>query len=147
MKTVRISEVHIRQFVLIALALFLCVGVVASVRPQTASATAGAAAPSYEVSAPNATFSCSVFGVGVFNTRVHVRCSNGYILSGSTPTIFWFAYPNSDSATASRFLSAFTTAKALNIPVVLYFNPTDLSGASFGCGNADCRVIWGAETN
>jgi hypothetical protein len=148
MKTIRIPEVRIRQIVLIALALLLCGTLVASVRPQTANATAGAAAPGYEVSAPNVIFGCTPISVGVFANRVHVRCNPAYTLPGGlTPTISWFAYPTSDSANASRFLSAFTTARALGTNLTLYLTPTDLSGANYGCANADCRVIWGADTN
>ncbi len=102
------------------------------------TATTQASSPS----APTAVYNCTPTGVAVFTNRVHVRCSQPV----PTTTISYFAYcSTTDSATASRFLSVFTTAKATLKAIDIYYTPTDLSGASCGCSNADCRVLTGAE--
>ena len=63
-----------------------------------------------------------------------------------TTTIYWFAYPTSDSGNASRILSLFETAKATSSTITFYFDTNDLSGAAYGCLNTDCRAIWAATT-
>ena len=92
-----------------------------------------------------ANHTCAVVDVGAFTTRVHVHCAVGYVLNPTT-TIYWFAYPTSDSAGASRLLSVFETAKATGSTVTVFFETTDLSGANFGCQTQDCRTIIGAKT-
>jgi hypothetical protein len=79
------------------------------------------------------------------NVRVVARCDTGYVIP-STTTIYWFAYPTSDSANASRMLSIFETAKATGSTVTFYFDTADLSGAAYGCQTNDCRAIWAATT-
>jgi hypothetical protein len=91
-----------------------------------------------------ASFSCTPFDVGVFIARVHVRCTTSVNVNGNI--VWWWAYPTSDSAGASRFLSLFETAKATATNVTIYYDPNDLTGNTFGCGNADCRRIWGATS-
>lgn len=79
------------------------------------------------------------------NVRVVVRCTAGYVIDPNT-TIYWFAYPTKDSASASRMLSVFETAKATDATVTLYFDTTDYSGSSYGCQITDCRAIWAVTT-
>lgn len=118
----------------------LIVTVLAVMAIALASSTPSkAASPSANLAA---VYSCTPNGIGVFENRVHVRCTAG--LGG---TIFFFAVcsTGSNSALASRMLSAFTTARALARPLDLYYNAGDTSGSACGCGTADCLRIWGAE--
>jgi hypothetical protein len=95
-----------------------------------------AAAPS----APSDIFDCAPSTVAAFTDRVHVSCNP------ADGAISYFAYCSTkDSATANRFLSIFTTAKALGKGINIYFNPSDTSGTSCGCQTGNCRVITGAE--
>jgi hypothetical protein len=105
-----------------------------------ASVPARASSPA----APTQFYQCTVDNVAAFTNRVHAHCTVPYVYN--TSNIYWFAFCSTvDSATASRMLSVFTTAKALNGHLGLYFNPADTSGTSCGCGSGDCRVITGAE--
>ena len=88
------------------------------------------------------TYTCSPDLVVSANVRVVAHCAASY----PTTTISWFAYPTSDSATASRMLSIFETAKATGSTVTFYFDTADTSGASYGCQANDCRAIWAATT-
>ena len=99
-----------------------------------------AASPSANLAA---VFSCTPTGIGVFETRVHVRCSAG--IGGGSVVFFAVCSTGTNSALASRMLSAFTTARALSRPIDLYYNAGDTSGAACGCGTGDCMRIWGAE--
>lgn len=102
-----------------------------------ASAPTQASAPA----TPAAFYQCTPDNVAAFTNRVHVHCTVPY-----NSTIEWFAFCSTkDSATASRMLSVFTAAKALNGHIGLYFDPNDLSGTTCGCGSGDCRVVTGAE--
>ena len=92
-----------------------------------------------------ATFTCSPNLVVSANVRVVAHCASGYVINVST-TIYWFAYPTSDSGNASRMLSLFETAKAIGSTVTFYFDTNDLSGAAYGCQTNDCRAIWAATT-
>ncbi len=115
-----------------AIVLIVVVGLLASSTPTQASAPA----------APTSTFyQCTPDNVAAFTNRVHAHCTVPY-----NGTIYWFAFCNaSDSATASRMLSVFTTVKALGGHLGIYFDPNDTSGTSCGCASGDCRVISGAE--
>ena len=95
--------------------------------------------------ADGVTFTCHPDLVVSANVRVVAHCASGYVISGG-PTIFWFAYPTSDSTNASRMLSVFEVASATGATVTFYFDTNDLSGAAYGCLNADCRAIWAATT-
>jgi hypothetical protein len=95
--------------------------------------------------APTITFTCSPNLVVSANVRVVAHCASGYVIPGNT-TIYWFAYPTSDSSNASRMLSVFETAKATGSTVTFYFDTNDLSGAAYGCLTSDCRAIWAATT-
>jgi hypothetical protein len=83
--------------------------------------------------------SCTPIGVAVFENRVHVRCSAP--IAGFT----FFAVSTADAQNAARFLNLFTTARVNNRVLTIFFDTADLSGASFGCLNSDCRVARGAE--
>jgi hypothetical protein len=103
-------------------------------------------ARSVQDAAPDAgvTYTCSPDLVVSANIRVVAYCASGYFTG--TTTIYWFAYPTSDSANASRMFSVFETAKATGSTVTFYFDTTDLSGSKYGCLNSDCRAIWAATT-
>jgi hypothetical protein len=117
--------------VLAVIALIVVVGLLVSGAPAQASSPA----------APAVFYQCTPDNVAAFTDRVHVHCTVAY-----NGTIQWFAFCNAnDSATASRMLSVFTTAKALNGHIGLYFDPNDASGTNCGCSSGDCRVILGAE--
>ena len=88
------------------------------------------------------TYTCSPDLVVSANVRVVAHCAASY----PTTNISWFAYPTSNSATASRMLSIFETAKATGSTVTFYFDTADTSGASYGCQANDCRAIWAATT-
>jgi len=92
-------------------------------------------------STPTDYFVCTPQQVGVFTQRVHVRCAP----SAPNNISYFASCYASDSATASRFLSIFTTAKVTGKNVAIYYTASDTSGTSCGCGSSDCRVIWGAE--
>ncbi len=92
-----------------------------------------------------ATATCSPDLVVSANVRVVAHCASGFTIDPST-TIFWYAYPTSDSANASRMLSIFETAKATGATVTFYFDTADTSGTSYGCQASNCRAIWAATT-
>jgi len=98
-----------------------------------------AAAPSAGV-----TWTCNPNLVVSANVRVVAHCATPY--TNGTITIYWFAYPTSDSGNASRMLSLFETAKATGSTVTFYFDTADLSGDAYGCLDGDCRAIWAATT-
>lgn len=81
--------------------------------------------------------------VAVFTNRVHVHCaSTTPAISGVT----WFAVPTApDSAAASRFMSVIQTAMIAGRPLLLWVDPSDLSGGTFGCSTGDCRRLYGVE--
>jgi hypothetical protein len=86
--------------------------------------------------------------IGLFSNRIHIYCATTTPISGAPALtgIHWFAYPTSpDSAEASRFMSLLQTAVITSRPVWMQLDPTDTSGASFGCGSGDCRRIYGME--
>jgi hypothetical protein len=93
-----------------------------------------------------ATYTCAPDSVVSATVRVVAHCASGYAIPTTGPTIFWFAYPTSDSGNASRMLSLFETAKATGSTVTFYFETTDLSGINYGCQSNDCRAIWAATT-
>ncbi len=99
-----------------------------------------------QAAAPTAgvTWTCSPDLVVSANVRVVAHCATPY--NNGVITIYWFAYPTSDSGNASRMLSLFETAKATSSTVTFYFDTSDLSGAAYGCQTGDCRAIWAATT-
>jgi hypothetical protein len=103
----------------------------------TSSAPTQASAPT----APADVFTCTPTGVAAFTNRVHVRCN-----PAAPGGISYFAVCTSpDSASASRFLSIFTTAKVTAKGLDIYYTPSNTSGTACGCASGDCRVISGAE--
>ena len=124
------------------LALLLLLTIVASI-----AAVKMLRAESVRAAAPTAgvNWTCSPDLVVSANVRVVAHCASGYVINGAT-TIYWFAYPTSDSGNASRMLSLFETAKATSSTITFYFDTNDLSGAAYGCLNTDCRAIWAATT-
>jgi hypothetical protein len=127
------------RFWLVPLILLTVAAGVAAVKMAQAR-LARAAAPEVGV-----TWTCSPDVVVSANVRVVAHCGSPYVIPGGA-SIFWFAYPTSDSGNASRMLSLFETAKATGSTVTFYFDSSDLSGAAYGCLNSDCRAIWAATT-
>lgn len=79
---------------------------------------------------------CTPSEVVTYQVRVHVRCANAV-----EPNIIFFAAGTEDPAFASRVLSVVGVARLMNLNVAILFDPNDLSGASIGCLNMDCRKI------
>ncbi|HET9033381.1 MAG TPA: hypothetical protein VFN25_10800 [Dokdonella sp.] len=88
---------------------------------------------------PAATTVCTPVNAGVFDTRIHVRCSTA--VSG----IIYFAAPTSNNNRAARLLAILTTAVASSHNLVIYYDPADTSGTSIGCNASDCRLIQSVE--
>lgn len=86
------------------------------------------------------TFTCTPAGVATFHNRVHVRCT-----TSAPGNIRYFAVCTSNSVTAARYLSVFTTAFAMNKNLTIHYSAADTSGTACGCQAGDCRVITGAE--
>ena len=132
MSTLNVRKMTISTMVLfvsLALALALLAGF--SVRSRATAAD----------SSTNSVFNCTPSTVATFTNRVHVSCN-----PAAPNNIVYFAYCSThDSATANRFLSVFTTAKAIGKNLYIYYDPSDTSGTQCGCGSGDCRVITGAE--
>jgi hypothetical protein len=87
--------------------------------------------------------------VAVFIDRVHIYCPSTTPVTGGQPAltgIFYFAFPTApDSAAASRFLSVLQSSAIAGRTVWVELDPSDTSGASFGCGSGNCRRIIGLE--
>lgn len=133
-----INKISRNWLVVLLVLLVVALGIVAAGR---LSAQAVLAAPQQSVLN---VFICTPLDVGVWITRVHVRCTATVNVNGNL--VAWWTYPTSDSAGASRFLSLFETAKATGATVTIYYDPNDLSGSNFGCLIGDCRRIWGATS-
>ena len=103
--------------------------------------TAESQASAQASSAALDTFTCTPIAVAAFTNRVHVRCSTAAPPGG----IYWFAVSTANSASASRFLSIFTTAKVTGKNLRIWYTPSDTSGSAFGCLVGDCRIATGAE--
>ena len=129
-----------RKSILWAVGLLGLAVILGGVAIVTLSSHSVAAAPTSGV-----TFFCNPDLVVSANVRVVAHCTTGYTIDPST-TIFWFAYPTSDSANASRMLSLFETAKATGSTITFYFDTADTSGTAYGCQANDCRAIWAATT-
>ncbi len=94
---------------------------------------------SIKSAAPADDFLCTPIEVAAFASRVHVKCSS------SSPGGFnYFAVSTADSASASRYMSAFTTAFVMGKQLTIVFDPSDLSGAAIYCLNNNCRLATGA---
>lgn len=137
----RLREKRLVKWILIAALIATAAGV--GIIIQQHAVAAPPTAPHQSV-----VFACTPTGVASFDTRIHVRCSTPYTyydVGGSPSSIYWFAFPNRDSATASRMLSLATSAQLAGKNLAIFFNPDDLSGGSWGCQTGDCRVMWGLE--
>ncbi|MCP4690285.1 MAG: hypothetical protein GY859_19690 [Desulfobacterales bacterium] len=80
---------------------------------------------------------CTPSNLAIYDTRVHVKCVE------SVGGIQWFATSTADSAKAARVLSVINTAMVTGRALFIYYDPEDVSGASFGCQASDCRIITG----
>jgi hypothetical protein len=80
-------------------------------------------------------FKCAARSVAVFpESRIHLRCAPG----DGAIEFFAFSITHPDS---SRLLSLAATAVAARRVINVSYNENDLSGATIGCLNADCRLI------
>jgi hypothetical protein len=121
--------------VLIVTALAVLMIALASSTPSKAATPSANLAAAFQ--------NCTPIGIGVFENRVHVRCSAG--IGGGPVIYFAVCSTGSNSALASRMLSTFTTAFATNNQLDLFYNTGDTTGTACGCGTSDCIRIWGAE--
>ncbi len=78
---------------------------------------------------------CTPSNVMTSQNRVHVKCEE------TVGGIQYFAVSAEDPANAARTLSSLSTALVAGKTVSIYYEPTDLSGAAFGCQTNDCRLI------
>ena len=83
----------------------------------------------------NVWVSCTPANVAVFAERVHVKCTAA--VSG----IWYFAVSTQNPASAARFLSVMSTAQAAGRTLSIWYNPSDTSGAAWGCQSSDCRAM------
>lgn len=90
-----------------------------------------------DLAAPDAStwVTCTPVEVGVYSTRIHVRCNESY--SG----IRFFAYPVTNASAVSRYLSVLTTAQVAGRTLSVLYDPGDTSGTSIGCAASDCRLL------
>jgi len=107
--------------------------VAANPAQATAAPTAAGTAPANQVT----TFKCQPVQISVSPDRIHVKCATGI------GKVVYFATPTKDQNTASLYLSLLTTAMTARRQLVIDVVMSDLSGESFGCANADCRIIGG----
>lgn len=98
-----------------------------SLSAQRPASAAPAAAPTWS--------SCTPIEVMTFPNRIHIRCATA--VSG----IIFFAVGTSDAPNAARVLSILTTAQVAGRTLTILYEPNDLSGASIGCQNNNCRLI------
>lgn len=117
--------------------LILATAIVASMAIGTASGAHAQVTSS--PTEPFATSTCTPVNAGVFDTRIHVRCS--VAVSG----IVYFAAPTSNNNRAARILAILSTAVAASHDLRIYYDPADTSGASIGCAASDCRLIQSVE--
>jgi hypothetical protein len=81
-------------------------------------------------------FACTIGEIAIWvGSRIHVRCDPG---DAGGINYFALSVANPDS---NRALSLATTAMAARLPVVIVYDPNDLSGAAFGCLTSNCRLI------
>lgn len=97
-----------------------------------------AAVPAQEVepAAPTSHI-CSISEVGVFDSRIHVKCYTGGAPGGD---IVYFAAPTTDTQRAARLLSLMLTADAAGKRLYIAYD-TAASGAAFNCAVSNCRPI------
>lgn len=84
-------------------------------------------------------FTCTAQGAAIFiGSRIHIRCNPG----NGAIAFFALSVANPD---ASRVLSLIATATTARRPILINFDPNDLSGAAIGCRTQDCRLIQAVE--
>jgi len=83
---------------------------------------------------------CTPIEVAVYESRLHIRCSQG-VVDGSDTIYFW-AIPATKAQFANRFLSLGSTALVAGRHIIFLYTPGDTSGAAFGCAAADCRNVY-----
>jgi hypothetical protein len=83
---------------------------------------------------------CTPIEVAVYESRLHVRCSQG-VVDGSDTIYFW-AMPATKAQYANRFLSLGSTALVAGRHLIFLYTPGDTSGAAFGCQASDCRNVY-----
>jgi len=113
-------------------------------RPAVASQSVGTGSSSDNLagvaSPASAWADCTPARVGVFATRIHVKCTAA--VSG----IWYFAYPTTDVAGVARVLSVLNTALVTGRTVVILYDPGDTtSGPPVGCAASDCRLLQALE--
>jgi hypothetical protein len=88
----------------------------------------------------DASYSCYINNVAVYENRIHVRCDVVY----PGTAIRYFAYPtdSSNGYTANRLLAVGQTAGLLNKAVWVYFD-SDSNSNPPGCNTGDCRLLTG----
>ena len=135
-----------RRFVmvsLVALSMLLVIVVLAGFPNQATVAANPAQATAAPTAAGTAnpnqvtSFKCQPVQLSISPDRIHVKCATGI------GKVVYFATPTKDQNTASLYLSMLTTAFTARKQLVIDVVMSDLSGESFGCANADCRVIGG----
>lgn len=87
------------------------------------------------------TRSCTPIEVGDFQNRIHVRCST------AVNSISFYALATNDNNRAARVLAILSGAWLGGHNLTIWYDPADLSGASLGCQNADCRLLVWAAAN
>lgn len=101
---------------------------------RSTSAVASPAAP-----AATTFYSCKPVDVSAYANRIHVRCS-----AAASGGIYFFAAATANTAHANRLLSVAMMAYLSNRKVVVEYDPSDTSGAAFGCEANDCRRMLSA---
>ncbi len=83
---------------------------------------------------------CTPARVGVFTTRIHVKCTASF--SG----IWYFAYSTADDAEAARVLSELNSALLAGRTLTILYDSSDTtSGPPIGCAASDCRLLQALE--
>ena len=73
--------------------------------------------------------------------RVTVQCTGG----ASSAPITYFSYEIKTNPTVAQLIErtvyGFVAENGPSFGMIVLFNDKDLSGAAWGCGNANCRII------
>lgn len=94
--------------------------------------------PSAPANAAATWISCVPVQVMNYRPRIHVKCA------ASVGGVIYFAASTTDSGFVARTLSVISTAQVAGRTLSILYDPADLSGASIGCQNNDCRLIQAA---
>ena len=84
--------------------------------------------------------SCDPVAVATFASRIHVRCAAS--VGGG---VFFFAHSTQNAVEVQRLLTVLTAAQVAGRTLSILTDLSDTSGASFGCGAADCRPLRAAS--